>query len=115
MCQVRLFQSGLSCHIPQQTIALRRYLFEVGLSLSNAEQTDSGESSIRERNRDKRCEESGMRSEQAHCPGDDYLNMFSHHRLLSRLASTEIWTPNAGDNRRAVACNASETLVCGSG
>ena len=94
MCQVRLFQSGLCCRLPQQTIALRRYLFEVGLSLSNAEQTDSGESSIRERNRDKRCEESGMRSEQAHCPGDDYLNMFSHHRLLSRLASTEIWTPN---------------------
>ena len=84
------------------------------MSLSNAEQTDSGESSIRERNRDKRCEESGMRSEQGHCPGDDYLNMFSHHRLLSRLAS-ERQTPNAGDNRRAVAPDAIQKVVCASG
>ena len=44
-----------------------------------------------------------------------YLNMFSHHRLKSRIGSSDDLTPNDGDNRRAVASDDIEKLESASG
>ena len=97
--------------ISAQAISLEMALWKTALRLSISESRD-----LMKNDSDEELQrEVALIGERIHSPRGVFAVRSLSDCLPSRFHFTVVLTPNAGDNRRAVACNASETLVCASG